>query len=84
VPFVYRVSYKHTLKEEAIRRGPARLVTKDNNSGGGHGGALIFRWVDAKLASYGINDYRYAAMQVWRRHPALVGGQIELADFEEL
>ncbi|KAA0694290.1 paraslipin [Halopseudomonas laoshanensis] len=83
VPFVDRVSYKHTLKEEAIDVPSQACVTKDNIQVVVNG-VLYLQVVDAKLASYGINDYRYAAMQLAQTTLRSVVGKIELdKTFEE-
>ncbi|WP_022963874.1 SPFH domain-containing protein [Halopseudomonas pelagia] len=83
VPFVDRVSYKHTLKEEAIDVPSQACVTKDNIQVVVNG-VLYLQVVDPKLASYGINDYRYAAMQLAQTTLRSVVGKIELdKTFEE-
>lgn len=83
VPFVDRVSYKHTLKEEAIDVPSQACVTKDNIQVVVNG-VLYLQVVDPKLASYGINDYRYAAMQLAQTTLRSVIGKIELdKTFEE-
>ncbi|WP_339845540.1 stomatin-like protein [uncultured Halopseudomonas sp.] len=83
VPFVDRVSYKHTLKEEAIDVPSQACVTKDNIQVVVNG-VLYLQVVDAKLASYGINDYRYAATQLAQTTLRSVVGKIELdKTFEE-
>lgn len=83
IPFVDRVSYKHTLKEEAIDVPSQACVTKDNIQVVVNG-VLYLQVVDAKLASYGINDYRYAAMQLAQTTLRSVVGKIELdKTFEE-
>jgi regulator of protease activity HflC (stomatin/prohibitin superfamily) len=83
VPFVDRVSYKHTLKEEAIDVPSQACVTKDNIQVVVNG-VLYLQVVDAKLASYGINDYRYASTQLAQTTLRSVVGKIELdKTFEE-
>lgn len=83
IPFVDRVSYKHTLKEEAIDVPSQACVTKDNIQVVVNG-VLYLQVVDPKLASYGINDYRYAAMQLAQTTLRSVVGKIELdKTFEE-
>lgn len=83
IPFVDRVSYKHTLKEEAIDVPSQACVTRDNIQVVVNG-VLYLQVVDPKLASYGINDYRYASMQLAQTTLRSVVGKIDLdKTFEE-
>ena len=83
IPFVDRVSYKHTLKEEAIDVPSQACVTRDNIQVVVDG-VLYLQVVDPKLASYGINDYRYASMQLAQTTLRSVVGKIDLdKTFEE-
>ena len=82
-PFVDRVAYKHTLKEEAIDVPSQACVTRDNIQVVVNG-VLYLQVVDPKLASYGINDYRYASMQLAQTTLRSVVGKIDLdKTFEE-
>ncbi|HEY7885514.1 MAG TPA: SPFH domain-containing protein, partial [Cellvibrionaceae bacterium] len=63
IPFVDKVAYVHTLKEEVIDVDRQACVTKDNIQVGING-VLYIQVVDAYKASYGINNYRYAASQL--------------------
>tara|TARA_B110000211_G_C13971964_1_gene505377 strand:- start:63 stop:983 length:921 start_codon:yes stop_codon:yes gene_type:complete len=83
IPLVDRVSYKHTLKEEAIDVPSQACVTRDNIQVVVDG-VLYLQVVDPKLASYGINDYRYASMQLAQTTLRSVVGKIDLdKTFEE-
>lgn len=83
IPFVDRVAYKHTLKEEAIDVPSQACVTRDNIQVVVDG-VLYLQVVDPKLASYGINDYRYASMQLAQTTLRSVVGKIDLdKTFEE-
>ena len=83
IPFVDRIAYKHTLKEEAIDVDRQACVTKDNIQVVVNG-VIYLQVVDPKAASYGINDYRYAAMQLAQTTLRSVVGKIDLdKTFEE-
>ena len=83
IPFVDRVSYKHTLKEEAIDVPQQACVTKDNIQI--HvDGVIYMQVIDAKLASYGIDNYRFAAIQLAQTTLRSVIGKTDLdKSFEE-
>ena len=63
MPFIDKVSYKHTLKEQAVDVPPQMCITKDNISVEVDG-ILYMQVVDPKKASYGINNYRFASTQL--------------------
>ncbi len=63
IPFVERSAYKHTLKETAIDIPEQVCITRDNVQVGVDG-VLYLQVLDAKLASYGINDYVFAIAQL--------------------
>ncbi len=83
IPFVDKVAYIHTLKEEVIDVTRQACVTKDNIQVGING-VLYIQVIDAHRASYGINDYRYAASQLAQTTMRSVIGQTSLdKTFEE-
>ena len=83
IPFVDRVSYKHTLKEQAIDVPPQSCITKDNIAVEVDG-VLYMQVVDAKNASYGIDNYRFASIQLAQTTMRSVMGKMELdKTFEE-
>ena len=63
IPFVDRVTYRHTLKEQAIDIPEQVCITKDNVQVGVDG-VLFLRVVDAQKASYGIGSYLFAITQL--------------------
>ncbi len=63
VPFIERVAYRHTLKEEAIDIPEQICITKDNVQVGVDG-VLYLQVLDASKASYGITNYRFAIIQL--------------------
>jgi regulator of protease activity HflC (stomatin/prohibitin superfamily) len=83
IPFVDKVAYKHTLKEQAVDVPPQVCITKDNISVEVDG-ILYLQVVDAKRASYGINNYAFAATQLAQTTMRSVIGKLALdTTFEE-
>ena len=63
VPFFERIAYKHNLKEEALDIPEQICITKDNVQVGVDG-VLYLQVLDARMASYGITNYRFAIVQL--------------------
>ncbi len=83
IPFIDKVAYRHTLKEEVIDVPRQMCVTKDNIQVVVDG-VVYLQVMDPHAASYGINDYRYAATQLAQTTLRSVVGKIELdKTFEE-
>jgi regulator of protease activity HflC (stomatin/prohibitin superfamily) len=83
VPFVDRVAYRHTLKEQAIDVPPQQCITKDNIAVEVDG-ILYMQVVDPKRASYGIDNYRFASTQLAQTTMRSVMGKLDLdKTFEE-
>jgi len=83
VPFMDKVSYRHTLKEQAVDVPPQACITKDNIAVEVDG-ILYMQVVDAKKASYGIDNYRFAATQLAQTTMRSVMGKLDLdRTFEE-
>lgn len=83
IPFVDRIAYRHTMKEEAIDVDRQACVTKDNIQVVVNG-VIYLQVVDPKAASYGISNYRYAATQLAQTTLRSVIGKIDLdKTFEE-
>ena len=83
IPFIDRVRYKHSLKEQALDVNPQNCITRDNVSVEVDG-ILYFQVVDPTKASYGIEDYRFASIQIAQTTMRSVVGKLELdKTFEE-
>lgn len=83
IPFIQKVSYKHSLKEEAVDIQRQAAITKDNVTLN-IDGILYVRIVDAKAASYGVSDPYYALSQLAQTTMRSEIGKITLDNtFEE-
>ena len=83
IPFLERVAYKHTLKEQAIDVEEQICITSDNVQVGVDG-VLYLQVMDARNASYGIGDYLFAISQLAQTTLRSEMGKIELdKTFEE-
>jgi len=83
VPYVDRIAYKHTLKEQAIDVASQICITRDNISVEVDG-ILYLQVMDPKKASYGIDHYRFASIQLAQTTMRSVIGTMELdKTFEE-
>jgi regulator of protease activity HflC (stomatin/prohibitin superfamily) len=63
IPFMERVAYKHTLKEQAIDIAEQICITNDNVQVGVDG-VLYMQVLDPARASYGIGNYMFAISQL--------------------
>ena len=82
-PFLERVAYKHTLKEQTIDVEEQICITSDNVQVGVDG-VLYLQVMDAQKASYGIADYLFAIAQLAQTTLRSEIGKIELdKTFEE-
>lgn len=83
IPFIDKIAYKHSLKEQAIDVASQICITKDNISVE-IDGILYLQVVDAKGASYGIDNYAFASSQLAQTTLRSEIGKIELdRTFEE-
>ncbi len=83
IPFIDRVAYKHSLKESAIDVPSQMCITKDNIAIE-IDGLLYMQVLDAKKASYGIENYLYASSQLAQTTLRSEIGKLELdKTFEE-
>ena len=83
VPFVDAVAYKHTLREQTFDVASQSCITQDNISVE-IDGVIYMQVSDARAASYGIEDYRFAVSQLAQTTLRSEIGKIELdRTFEE-
>lgn len=83
LPFVDRVAYRHTLKEQSIDIPEQLCITRDNVQVGVDG-VLYMQVLDAERASYGIADYDLAITQLAQTTLRSEVGKIDLdKTFEE-
>ncbi|TVQ98522.1 MAG: paraslipin [Desulfovibrionales bacterium] len=83
VPFLDRVAYRFSLKEEVFDIPSQTCITKDNVTVEVDG-LIYLQVVDSKLSAYGINDYRMAASQLAQTTLRSCIGRIDLdKTFEE-
>jgi regulator of protease activity HflC (stomatin/prohibitin superfamily) len=83
IPFIDKIRYRHTLKEQAIDVAPQICITRDNISVEVDG-ILYLQVLDPQKASYGIDNYRFASIQIAQTTMRSVIGKLELdRTFEE-
>ncbi|MGH8167340.1 MAG: SPFH domain-containing protein [Woeseiaceae bacterium] len=83
IPFIERVAYRHTLKEQAADIAEQVCITRDNVQVGVDG-VLYMQVLDPARASYGIGDYTFAIAQLAQTTLRSEIGKIELdRTFEE-
>ena len=83
IPFLDRVAYRHSLKEQAVDVASQTCITRDNISVS-IDGILYMQVVDARAASYGIENYAFATSQLSQTTLRSEIGKIELdRTFEE-
>ena len=83
MPIIDRVSYKHSLKEQAIDVPPQQCITRDNIVVEVDG-ILYLQVMDPAKASYGIGNYLFATTQLAQTTMRSEMGKLELdKSFEE-
>jgi regulator of protease activity HflC (stomatin/prohibitin superfamily) len=83
VPFIDRVAYRHTLKEQPIDIPEQVCITRDNVQVG-IDGVLYLQVLDARQASYGVENYLFAISQLAQTTLRSEIGKIDLdRTFEE-
>jgi len=83
IPFIERIAYKHTLKEQAVDIAEQVCITNDNVQVGVDG-VLYMQVLDPGRASYGIGNYMFAISQLAQTTLRSEIGKIDLdRTFEE-
>ncbi len=83
IPFIDRIAYKHSLKEQAVDIAEQVCITRDNVQVG-IDGVLYLQVLDARRASYGITNYQFAISQLAQTTLRSEIGKIDLdRTFEE-
>jgi len=83
IPFLERIAYKHSLKEQAVDIPEQVCITNDNVQVGVDG-VLYMQVLDAARASYGIGNYMFAISQLAQTTLRSEIGKIDLdRTFEE-
>ncbi len=83
LPFIDRVAYRHSLKEVAVDVPSQMCITRDNIAIE-IDGVLYMQVLDAKRASYGIENYHFASAQLAQTTLRSEIGKLELdKTFEE-
>ena len=83
IPFVDRIAYRHTLKEQAMDIPEQICITRDNVQVGVDG-VIFIQVFDPQMASYGIGDYVFAIIQLAQTTMRSEVGKIDLdKTFEE-
>lgn len=83
LPFIDKVVYKQDLREETIEVEPQECFTKDNVKVEVDG-VIYISVMDPVNASYGVTNYRYAAVQLAQTTTRSVIGTMDLDQtFEE-
>jgi regulator of protease activity HflC (stomatin/prohibitin superfamily) len=77
IPFIDRVAYRHSLKEQAYDIHEQICITKDNVQVRVDG-VIFLQVIDPHKASYGINDYVFAVTQLAQTTMRSEIGKIDL------
>lgn len=82
-PFMDKVAYKHTLKEQTIDIPEQICITRDNVQVGVDG-VIFVQVFDPQMASYGISNYMFSIIQLSQTTMRSEVGKIDLdKTFEE-
>ena len=83
IPFIDKIAYRQNLKEQAIDVASQICITRDNIAVEVDG-ILYLQVIDPQKASYGIDNYKFAVIQISQTTMRSVIGKMELdKTFEE-
>lgn len=83
IPFIDKIAYKHTLKEQTIDIPEQVCITRDNVQVGVDG-VIFVQVFDPQMASYGISNYMFSIVQLSQTTMRSEIGKIDLdKTFEE-
>jgi len=83
IPFIDKIAYKQNLKEQAIDVASQICITRDNIAVEVDG-ILYLQVIDPQKASYGIDNYKFAVIQISQTTMRSIIGKMELdKTFEE-
>jgi regulator of protease activity HflC (stomatin/prohibitin superfamily) len=83
IPVVDRIAYRNNLKEMVLDIPPQVCITKDNVQVSVDG-VIFYRVMDAKTASYGVNNFEFAIIQLAQTTLRSEIGKLDLdRSFEE-
>jgi regulator of protease activity HflC (stomatin/prohibitin superfamily) len=83
IPFIDKIAYKQNQKEQAIDVAPQICITKDNIAVEVDG-IIYLQVIDPQKASYGIDNYKFAVVQISQTTMRSIIGKMELdKTFEE-
>lgn len=83
IPFIDRIAYRTSLKEVVLDIPPQICITKDNVQVNVDG-VIFYRVIDPKSASYGVNNFEIAIIQLAQTTLRSEIGKIDLdRTFEE-
>ncbi len=77
IPFIDRIAYRHSLKEQATDIPAQTCITGDNVQVGVDG-VLYLQVLDAERASYGVSNYLFAITQLAQTTLRAEMGKIDL------
>ncbi len=83
IPMIDRIAYRNNLKEMVLDIPPQVCITKDNVQVSVDG-VIFYRVMDAKTASYGVNNFEFAIIQLAQTTLRSEIGKLDLdRSFEE-
>jgi regulator of protease activity HflC (stomatin/prohibitin superfamily) len=83
IPFIDKIAYRQNLKEQAIDVASQICITRDNIAVEVDG-ILYLQVIDPQKASYGIDNYKFAVVQISQTTMRSIIGKMELdKTFEE-